>query len=129
EQVDKLFADSVDRETLYKAERGEFPTALWQEFLDLGVTYALVSEESGGAGLSFAELGGLFQVLGYRAAPIPAGEAIIAAWALAQAGIDLPEGMVLPVPEELKLAGGGTSVTGRSAAIGWADSATHFVAA
>jgi acyl-CoA dehydrogenase len=92
EQVSRLFSAQVDREALIKVENGTFDTALWDEVENMGVTLALVSEEAGGAGLSWAESEQVLRLSGVHAAPVPLGETAIGAWALASAGLEFHSG-------------------------------------
>jgi len=75
---------------------------------------ALVPEAQDGAGLGWAEAGTVFTALGRHAAPVPLGETMIAAWALAQAGIAVPDGVLT-----LALPGHATP---------WGEQAGHVVA-
>ena len=114
EQVDRLLADRVDAKLIAAAEAGSWPTALWDELVAMGLTLALVPEEQDGAGLGWAEAGTIFTALGRHAAPVPLGETMLAAWALAAAGIAVPDGVLsLALPDE---------------AVPWGEQAAHVVA-
>jgi len=93
DQAERLISDHVDRDLLRGVENGTWPEGLWAESAALGLPDALtVSAEDGG--LSFADAGALFAMLGSRAMPLPLGETILARMALAQAGIDAPDGPI-----------------------------------
>lgn len=114
EQVDRLLTDRVDAKLIAAAEAGAWPAALWDELVAMGLTLALVPEEQDGAGLGWAEAGTIFAALGRHAAPVPLGETMLAAWALAAAGIAVPDGVLsLALPGE---------------AVPWGEQARHVVA-
>jgi acyl-CoA dehydrogenase len=127
EQLDRLFEKSVTRTVLVDAEAGKLPEALWAELENIGVTYALVPEESGGVGLSWADTVGVWQAIGFHAAPVPLGETMIGRWALALAGIDIPEGPLAIAEDLLQLDAAG-ALHGDGIKLPWADQAGHFVA-
>lgn len=93
DQTERLIADHVDRDSLRHVEDGHWPDGLWAESAALGLPDALtVPAEEGG--LSFADAGALFALLGSRAVPLPLGETILARMALMRAGIDAPDGAI-----------------------------------
>jgi acyl-CoA dehydrogenase len=94
EQVDRLLADNAGPDVLRKAEAGQWPEALWDEAEALGLPLALAPEAMGGAGLGWDDAVALWQVLGRHAAPLPLGEAMVAAALLAEAGITPPAGFI-----------------------------------
>ena len=76
------------------AERGEPDDRAWTELAASGFLDALVPEDAGGAGLSFADIVPLWLVLGRHAVPCPVGETMIARALLAQAGMVAPDGPI-----------------------------------
>ena len=76
------------------AERGEADDTAWTELAASGFLDALVLEDAGGAGLSFADIVPLWLVLGRHAVPCPVGETMIARALLAQAGMVAPDGPI-----------------------------------
>jgi len=90
EQLQRLFSREVNQQVLAAAEQGHFATALWQQVADMGLVSALVQEAAGGAGLSWSQVESVWRACGRHAAPIPLGESMIAAWALAAAGGVVP---------------------------------------
>jgi acyl-CoA dehydrogenase len=66
--------------------------ALWAEIEEMGLPLALLSEEQGGFGLSFAEAGEVLRLLGQLAVPLPVAETMAANQLLANAGLALAEG-------------------------------------
>ena len=71
-------------------EKGEgHDAALWSQLDDMGVLSMLVSEELGGMGSSLVDAVLLFQELGRHAVPGPVIEHMLAAPALAAAGVDV----------------------------------------
>lgn len=92
EQLDRLLADHATPALLREVESGAWPAALWDAAEEQGLVLALVPEESGGVGLSWGDAAALWLVLGRHAAPLPLGEAMLAARFLAEAGIEVPPG-------------------------------------
>lgn len=127
DQIERLFEKSVTREILDQAEAGTLPQALWDELENIGVTLALVPEDAGGVGLSWAEIEGVWRKAGYYAAPTPLGETMIGRWALASAGLDIPDGP-LTITTDLLQINGDNGVSGENISVPWADQCEHFVA-
>ena len=127
--VTRLFSDLVTRETLGDAENGAWPEALWNACTENGLTLALVPEERGGAGLSWADSFVIARAAGYYGPPVPLVETMLGSWLLADAGLEIPEGPLTVAPargnETLRLDDG--MVSGVAAAVPWARSATHTV--
>ncbi|NKB57897.1 MAG: acyl-CoA dehydrogenase [Alphaproteobacteria bacterium] len=127
--VTRLFADLVTRETLQDAENGIWPEALWNACEENGLTLALVPEERGGAGLSWADSFAIARAAGYYGPPIPLVETMLGAWLLAGAGIDVPDGpmTVAPVRAIDSLLIDGSALSGKAAAVPWGRQARHTV--
>jgi acyl-CoA dehydrogenase len=109
EQLDRLLTDQGGVAVLRAVEAGEWPAALWEACAAQDLPLALVPEEAGGVGLSWGDAAALWQVLGRHGAPVPLGEAMLGGWLLAEAGIEVPAGV-------LALSLGGTVPFGRHAA-------------
>lgn len=127
--VTRLFTDLVTRETLGDAESGDWPEALWNACTENGLTLALVPEEQGGAGLSWADSFGIARAAGYHGAPVPLVETMLGSWILSQAGIEIPEGplTVAPVRGDEVLRLEGDRVEGVAKAVPWGRAAGHAV--
>lgn len=126
DQVDRLLTDRIERRMLHAAEAGSFPEELWRACTELGLTTAVVREDSGGAGLSWSDLEAPLIGIGYHAAPVPLGETMIASAALDEAGIAIPNGIVIPLENTLTLTSAGT-VAGVARNVPWAQQASSFV--
>jgi len=124
-------------------------SALWNDIVDLGWPSLTISEEHGGAGLSFGDLAVLLEELGASLAPTPIVESSISSWILERFGSDslkselLPKianGEVLITPaiverdaswdsESTKVAatrsGSSLVITGEKRFVAFADQATH----
>ncbi|HZH46488.1 MAG TPA: acyl-CoA dehydrogenase family protein [Roseococcus sp.] len=109
DQLDRLLADQGGTEVLRAVEAGQWPTGLWEACSAQDLPLALVPEAAGGVGLSWGDAAALWQVLGRHGAPVPLGEAMLGGWLLAQAGIEVPGGL-------LALSLGGAAPFGRHAA-------------
>ena len=101
EQLDRALGGLDIPATLRATENGAFPDAAWEAVRALDLALALVPEARGGAGLGWADLGGVFQSLGRHGAPVPLAETVLANHLLARAGLDPVEGVagVAAVPE------------------------------
>lgn len=82
DQLQRLFAREVTPAVLAGAENGRFAETLWRQVGEMGVVEALAAEEAGGSGLGWTEIEPVLRACGQHAAPIPLGEAMLAAWAL-----------------------------------------------
>ncbi len=85
--LSRILAANSDAATLARIEKGWPDPAMPQSVAALGFDIALVPEDQGGAELGWAGISGLFEVLGYFAAPVDLGEQIVARWAMARAGM------------------------------------------
>jgi acyl-CoA dehydrogenase len=79
DQFTKLLEQNVDRKAILSAEGPEFPADLWQVVEGAGVALAMVSEESGGVGLSAVAAFRLISTAAYHALPLPLAETIVVA--------------------------------------------------
>ena len=75
-------------------ERGGPIDAMWAQFSESGFLDALVAEDAGGAGLSLADAGQLWALLGAHAVPVPVAETMVARALLAAAGVEAPRGPI-----------------------------------
>ena len=94
----RIFADLADPQTLNAAKDDAWRAPLWAALEEAGLTRAWVPEEQGGAGLA---LDGGFEVLrvaGHFACPVALAETLVAGWAMAEAGLDVPEGVIALAP-------------------------------
>lgn len=94
----RIFTNHCTPEVLEAAGQGQWPDSLWKAISDAGLTRALLAEEEGGAGLSWAEGLAVIRLAGYHRIPAPLPETMLAARLLADAGVPLPEGPVSLAP-------------------------------
>jgi len=80
--------------------------ALWKDIVELGWPSLTISEEHGGAGLSFSDLAVLLEELGASLAPTPLVESSISSWILERFGSDSLKSELLP-----KIANGEVLIT------------------
>lgn len=112
EMIERLLDRHLDETAQAKARNGEWLPELWAEVEEMGLPLALLSEEQGGFGLSFAEAGEALRLLGRHAMPLPVAETMAAHQLLANAGLPLAEGAAgLARADNLKLEGGKLSGT------------------
>lgn len=93
DQADRLFGDLIDRDLMASAEAGSHPQALADALDEFGLADALVVPAEDG-GLTFADAGSIFALLGRHVVPLPVGETLLARAILARAGIEAPPGSI-----------------------------------
>ncbi|WP_160120660.1 acyl-CoA dehydrogenase family protein [Rhodovarius lipocyclicus] len=77
-QIDRLLNDGNGPTRLRRLEAGEWLAETWTALEEQGLTLALVPEDAGGVGLSWADAVAIWQVLGRHGAPVPVAEAMLA---------------------------------------------------
>ncbi len=92
EMVDRLFADHVDEALLTANDAGKWPQARWTLVESQGLPAALVAEQQGGMGASFAEAFVIARACGFHRVPLPLPETIAAGWLLTRAKLKMPTG-------------------------------------
>jgi acyl-CoA dehydrogenase len=90
--IDRIAADHCDRGERERAEKGEWPEALWQALAEVGLSAATVPEAAGGPGLEFDDAMVALRRSAYHALPVPLAETYAAARLLTAAGLAVPEG-------------------------------------
>lgn len=93
----RLLESTVTPAAVRAVEAGGSWESMWQAISESGFLDALVDEEHGGAGLTLADMGPLFQAIGAQPVPLPVAETMVARALLAAAGMDLPEGPIILV--------------------------------
>jgi acyl-CoA dehydrogenase len=126
DSVNGLLAERVTSELIRKAEEGAFPKALWDEVEANGLTRVIVPEAQGGAGAGWADAAIVLKAAGEHLAPLPLAEGLLANWLLAQAGLDVPEGVTTLLEGEFTLEGG--KLSGIAKRVPWGRDAAHGVA-
>ena len=127
----KIFQDLCEPETVNKAEKGEWPKALWDALEESGLPLTWVSDEYGGAGAELADGFAVLRVAGRFAAPVPLAETLLAGWLLAEAKIAAPAGpmTIAPVYEDGNLTvGADGKLAGRARHVPFARYAQHIAA-
>lgn len=95
--AERIFRDLADPQMVAKATDDGWRAPLWQALEENGLTIAMVPEEAGGVGLSLEESFALLRAAGRHGVSVPLAEAMLAAWALAAAGMDAAEGVAVPL--------------------------------
>src|SRR5579862_3136168 len=125
----KIFQDLCEADTVNKAEKGEWPTALWDALEESGMPLMWVPDEFGGAGAELADGFAVLRVAGRFAAPVPLAETLLAGWLLAEAKIAAPAGpmTIAPVHEDgdIRIDAGG-KLSGRARHVPFARNAQHI---
>lgn len=127
EQLERLFTRQVDPALMVSVERGEPAQALWQEIEAQGALLALADPQAGGAGLDWVTCRAALATTGRHAAPVPLGETMVAAWALAAAGIEPPAGPLVVFNSLLSVDANG-QLAGAEAWLPWAHAGGSAVA-
>jgi len=91
---DRMLESIVTPAAVRAIEEGASAAPLWAEFAASGFLDALVSEDHGGAGLTLADVGPLWQALGRHAVPLPVAETMVARALLAASGLEAPQGPI-----------------------------------
>src|ERR1700735_4378896 len=127
----KIFQDLCEADTVNKAEKGEWPAALWDALEESGLPLTWVSDEFGGAGAELADGFAVLRVAGRYAAPVPLAETLLAGWLLAEAKIAAPSGpmTIAPVYEDGNIAiGADGQLSGKARPGPFARYAEHVAA-
>ncbi|HEU0216373.1 MAG TPA: acyl-CoA dehydrogenase family protein, partial [Stellaceae bacterium] len=125
----KIFQDLCEPDVVNKAEKGEWPTALWDALEESGLPLTWVSDEYGGAGAELADGFAVLRVAGRFAAPVPLAETLLAGWLLAEAKIAAPAGpmTIAPVYEDGNITiGADGKLAGRARHVPFARNAEHI---
>lgn len=86
--IEKILADHVTQELVLRAEDQGWIESLWELLEESGFALAAVPEQQGGADASWNDLGGVVQLCGRYALPLPLPEAMFANWLLGSSGIE-----------------------------------------
>lgn len=133
--IRQFFTEQCPPERVTAAEHTILDEDLWGQVQQMGLPLIDIPEDAGGAGGTLAELVVVTTVAGAAAAPIPLVETHVALWALARAGVGLPEGVLTVIPgdlrDDLELtargADGTARLTGRAHGVPWARAAETIV--
>ena len=98
ETLTRMLEEHCTPEVVERAERGEWPKALWDTLEAAGLPLAWVSETQGGAGASLADGFGIVRVAARYAAPVPLAETLLAGWTLSKSGMDALPGPLCAAP-------------------------------
>jgi len=94
----RIFQDLCEPATINDAEKGVWPTALWDALEESGLPLAWVPDDLGGAGATMADGFAVLRVAGRFAVPVPLAETLMGGWLLARAGISVPNGPMTVAP-------------------------------
>lgn len=105
--VEKILADGCEPGFVRRVEQcmpvpPQEVHALWQTLQDAGLVDALVSEQSGGAGLSVADVLPILIACGRHGLPLPLAMTMLARGALDAHGQALPDGAIAIAPGALQ---------------------------
>ena len=126
EATARIMADLADPQTANAAGYDAAP--LWDALVEAGLTKAWLPEEAGGAGLSVEGGFDILRIAGQYACAVPLAETLLAGWALADAGMEVPDGAltIAPMRSRDALEVGG-QVAGRARSVAHAADAAYIV--
>ena len=127
EQMDRMLSERIDRDLFISVENGRPADALWQTLEELGIVQALVDEENGGSGLGWEDIEPTLRCCGRHGAPVPLPETLLANWALAVSGLEVPAGPVAVSTAVYQL-DAEDKVHGRDSGVAWAPQCGHIIA-
>jgi acyl-CoA dehydrogenase len=130
EAAARILADLADPQALNAATDESWRRPLWAALEETGLTRAWVPEGRGGAGATPADGFEVLRVAGQYACPVALAETLLAGWALAEAEVDVPEGVLAVAPvrarDRLRLNSDGT-LSGVARAVPHAGEASLLV--
>jgi len=88
----RIFRNLGDPQAINNARDDAWRAPLWKALEEAGLTRAWVPEAHGGAGASLEEGFDILRISGEYAVPVPLGETLLAGWALARDGKNVPPG-------------------------------------
>ena len=126
EMTERLLREQCTDAVLLRADAGEWCGDLWDALDGFGLPLAMVSEVSGGLGMTPAEALRIAALAGRTALPLPMPETMLSNWLLDLAGLAPAEGPAVIVPEGLSLVREGSSwrLVGTAAKVPWGRCAT-----
>lgn len=123
--AEKILADNLGLDSSMRRDEGSWSERLWTIMIQSGLTQALVCEENGGAGASFAEVFPIIFATGKFAAPIPLIENMIANYFLDIYGLKISSGITTFSQDVLELSDG--IVSGTLHGVPWGIKADNIV--
>lgn len=130
----RIFLDFYENGRLNKARQDGWSAELWAALEETGMTLISVSESAGGSGGSIVDAAEVLRLAGKYCASVPLAEtALLAGWALAEAGMAIPSGplsfaIVGPTDQlELRSHEGVWRISGKLDHVPWARNASAVV--
>ena len=135
ETLERLFDDKCEASVVLAAEQGVWPSELWEQLENTGLTLTWIPEEFGGAGAAMIDGFEVAKIAGRYAAPVPLVETLMAGWVLSQSELSVPTGPLCVVPGQsgARQSGNPISVdsqrvlTGVAERVSYARTARHLV--
>ncbi|HEX3499392.1 MAG TPA: acyl-CoA dehydrogenase family protein [Stellaceae bacterium] len=132
--AERLFADQVTPALVNAAEKGEWPSDLWQSVEQAGFLDALAPGDQGFGLAGLPDALAILRASGRHAVPLPIAETMVARWLMDATGLGYPITPLTIAPVEttdvfdVVKEGGGWRLRGTASAIPWARNASHVVA-
>jgi acyl-CoA dehydrogenase len=127
EVFDGLWARHGGPEVLASAEKGTWPTRLWNGLAEAELPWVSVPEHAGGAGGTLADGCAVWRSVGRTACPLPVGETALAGWLLAAAGLTVPRAPLSVFPNAGTLRVTGKTLSGVADRVPWATEVAGLV--
>ena len=125
----RIFQDHADPRTVNARGDEGWQAGLWSALEDMGLTRTWVPERLGGAGAEVLDAFEVLRVAGRFAVAVPLAETLVAAWMLAEAGIEVPPGRlaIAPARPGEVLSSGNGALSGIARTVPFAREADHLV--
>lgn len=134
EAVTEILRDHSTPDDVRRTEEAGWNEELWAVLAASGFTTISVPESAGGSGGDVADACAVLRAIGHHAAAVPVAEtSLLAGWALAAAGLDLPDGPLTAGTagdrDQVRVERDGSSwkITGELHRVPWARQATRLV--
>ena len=132
--VSRIFLDFYENDRLNVARKDGWSAELWAVLEKTGMTLISVPESAGGSGGSIVDAAEVLRLAGKYCASVPLAEtALLAGWALAEAGLAIPSGplafgIVEPISQiKLHRREGAWWISGSMNNVPWASAASAVV--
>jgi 3-oxocholest-4-en-26-oyl-CoA dehydrogenase alpha subunit len=126
ETAARLLAEICTPEEISRSEPVGWSAATWAALTEAGFTTVGIDEAAGGSGGTLHDLAAILNAVGRYAAPVPLAEtAMVGGWALAQAGLPVPDGPIAAVGNALPVLDGRLRL---DHTVAWARHAERIVA-
>ncbi|CAN5207415.1 acyl-CoA dehydrogenase family protein [soil metagenome] len=125
--IDDFFGDLFDLTGSISADRNTWSAQNWKSTSALGLPLVGIDERWGGSGGTLIDTLSVLRGVGRYCVPLPLAETSLAAWLLAQAGVDVPDGPLTVMVATDNLVLSGRRLSGDAGSVPWASEAAAVV--